>query len=1227
MDDTCNRHVSDHTMHASSARPHQAAQSPRQETRHLLDRRRRPRTLLDRRDAGHDFPHPESPTRHIDTRSQMLPTSSSARPSAPAPRGQAPRRRPSHERPGGHAAAHHHHPGAGAPKRSRHQPPAPAPLPPLPPFIPAPQPPPAELADFTCLDADLLGRGPPSQLPALFSFTGADVVENIARFADSMSRGSRRSIGRRDGRTLLITAWHTPPDPTAPQSHADYTAHASNCRALAEHYDQWPQTLAALARTTGLAYRTSHADLLTMSSHTVAASLAANRAQLPLAAATRWAAFADSPHGLARDALLASLGDPDATCNRALLWGLTLVRDYPTNVNAPVLPLAGCILGEILTHIYSVDATAHTTACPNRPPAPSDPRLQRPHPAPPTDALGLPTIKGSPAPTSLRGWQARADRDIKLASADAQPHLVANAEITVSHLAHLYADAVSDLAYHHAMPAHDHPAPPRDYTFRDTLRFLDADTTQPYLRHRPDHLQYWLDLAQATAAAAVPADAPPTLALRRIVERMLAPLFPDQPPHPDHAQAAAWLAATAPPPTTPCPACAEPPTVSHFASTRCPECATDRLVHNSVCFGCASKTDDPHAVPNTKICNDCGHMFQFACTTAQCPKTSHRPYHHPRDKALVTLRLCAVIQRKLRIQVQALKDARARGDHPSRSARADTLALGLALIHAQAGPGSEVDRICREHPKFAVLAHGNLYNTALRHDPTHHMPAALQWISPVGSAIPPLLADAHAALADHPAPTAAPPEPPAPAPTHPARIAVIARCRSSARVLATPKRPDQSDLTYALDISLATQLLTWDNHLLTLPDAALLAASNPFHAPPLPIPAQAAHDAQPDHAPTHAPPPTFAGEDAPPTRSYYTPERYPPEANPPSPPIDAWTDTHPLVGATLVYSSDHSWICGIVTHYYDPAGPTTVCTKAFHILFDEGSEDVVSLLQLIPMLRGNFYLYLHGPNPDVVQCRPPAGIPTRPPIALALAPYVGSIEGLSHYRIYPTGPTDATPTPDDPAASTTPPGTPPPDEPAEPQHTAEPTPPPPDPLPDTTTEDSDLTDTYQFLSHDQIDAMDPDRLIAEAADRDLHLDPRCSPATLKQDLFDHVARLAGAVVVQHRALGSMDSGALLLFNIHSALLRLPPVEFLGLDTDEDKRIEIAETIRRRQLREKLTPRPISADSAPAPQPTPEPPDDTAHASATANPLPPPAPTPGHAPNEPSPSSTAAPLGS
>jgi hypothetical protein len=81
----------------------------------------------------------------------------------------------------------------------------------------------------------------------------------------------------------------------------------------------------------------------------------------------------------------------------------------------------------------------------------------------------------------------------------------------------------------------------------------------------------------------------------------------------------------------------------------------------------------------------------------------------------------------------------------------------------------------------------------------------------------------------------------------------------------------------------------------------------------------------------------------------------------------------------------------------------------------------------VPMLRGNFYLYLHGPAPDTVQCRPPNGIPTRPTIAIALAPYTGTLAGRAHYRLYSDvpNPAAAVPATNAPTMSDTPPGTPP----------------------------------------------------------------------------------------------------------------------------------------------------------------------------------------------------------
>ncbi len=45
--------------------------------------------------------------------------------------------------------------------------------------------------------------------------------------------------------TVLVTAWHALTSSTAPPTHAEYAAHAANCRALADHYDQWSQQMQA----------------------------------------------------------------------------------------------------------------------------------------------------------------------------------------------------------------------------------------------------------------------------------------------------------------------------------------------------------------------------------------------------------------------------------------------------------------------------------------------------------------------------------------------------------------------------------------------------------------------------------------------------------------------------------------------------------------------------------------------------------------------------------------------------------------------------------------------------------------------------------------------------------------------------------------------------------------------------------------------------------------------
>ena len=116
-------------------------------------------------------------------------------------------------------------------------------------------------------------------------------------------------------------------------------------------------------------------------------------------------------------------------------------------------------------------------------------------------------------------------------------------------------------------------------------------------------------------------------------------------------------------------------------------------------------------------------------------------------------------------------------------------------------------------------------------------------------------------------------------------------------------------------------------------DTDLIAASNPFHAPPLPPSTDAPTDATPT-------PLAFAGDDAPPTRLYYTPERYPPTADPQSPPINPWTDTHPLVGYTVTYTSDQSWLCGIVTKYLGAPGPTK------HLSFDTPQDTPLSAAQV-----------------------------------------------------------------------------------------------------------------------------------------------------------------------------------------------------------------------------------------------------------------------------------------
>lgn len=67
---------------------------------------------------------------------------------------------------------------------------------------------PCNIAALTCLDHDVLGLSPAIAGPAIFTFSGPDVVENEARFADSTRPGHRCYISRRDGRVLLVAAWH-----------------------------------------------------------------------------------------------------------------------------------------------------------------------------------------------------------------------------------------------------------------------------------------------------------------------------------------------------------------------------------------------------------------------------------------------------------------------------------------------------------------------------------------------------------------------------------------------------------------------------------------------------------------------------------------------------------------------------------------------------------------------------------------------------------------------------------------------------------------------------------------------------------------------------------------------------------------------------------------------------------------------------------------------------------
>lgn len=101
--------------------------------------------------------------------------------------------------------------------------------------------------------------------------------------------------------------------------------------------------------------------------------------------------------------------------------------------------------------------------------------------------------------------------------------------------------------------------------------------------------------------------------------------------------------------------------------------------------------------------------------------------------------------------------------------------------------------------------------------------------------------------------------------------------------------------------------------------------------------------------------------------------------------------------------------------------------------------------------------------------------------------------------------------------------------------------------------------------------MDPDDLITEAAFRGLHLSTSHTTATMKQSLLDLIDSLAGAVIAQHRTLGDIGDGDLLLLNANSPLLQIPSAEMIRHDTEEDKRIGMAETIRCRQLREVTTP--------------------------------------------------------